>query len=293
MTTTDKLGVVSRRSQSDLLNHRGDAQSDLLNHRGDAQSDLLDHRGDAQGDLLNHRGDAQSDLLDHRGEAQGDLLNHRGDDWLVRVSARFGLAFTICQLGVMVMMAIFVLPHGGSPTDPALERGHHVLDAANLYRAGNYVFMLAGTLLLGFMGAVYVKLRKADGTGVLATVAVGAGTLLTMIWPYAGVLHDVALDTAADGTDLRILGGWDAVAPYSLAFSAMPRVFLIGAIVLGLRLLGTAPWLQRTGIVLLPLTLVGTATLVGGAFFPLLALSTLGYELWIGALAWHWLRTSR
>lgn len=214
-------------------------------------------------------------------------------DGLLRISARFGMAFTICQLGVMVSMAVFVLPHGGSPNDPALERGHHVLDAEDLYRAGNYAFMLAGSLLLGFLGAVHLKLRRADGTGVLATIAVAAGTLLTLIWPYAGVLHDVALDTAADGTDLRILGGWDAVAPYSLAFSAMPRVFFIGAIVLGLRMLGTAPWLQRVGVVLLPLTLLGTATLVAGAFFPLLALSTLGYELWVGAVAWHWLRSSR
>ena len=214
-------------------------------------------------------------------------------DGLLRISARFGVAFTICQLGVMVCMAVFVLPHGGSPNDPALERGHDVLDAQDLYRAGNYAFMLAGSLLLGFLGAVHLKLRRADGTGVLATIAVAAGTLLTLIWPYAGVLHDVALDTAADGTDLRILGGWDAVAPYSLAFSAMPRVFFIGAIVLGLRMLGTAPWLQRVGVVLLPLTLLGTATLVAGAFFPLLALSTLGYELWVGAVAWHWLRSSR
>ncbi len=215
------------------------------------------------------------------------------ENWLVRLSARFGLAFTICQLSVMVLMAIVVLPHGGSPNDPALERGHHVLDAENLYRAGNYVFMIAGMLLLGFMGAVHLKLRKADGTGVLATVAVAAGTLLSLVWPYAGVLHDVALDTAADGTDLRILGGWDAVAPYSLAFSALPRLFFIGAMVLGLRMLGTSPWLQRTGLVLLPITLLGTATLVAGAFFPLLALSTLGYEVWVGAVALHWLRSSR
>jgi hypothetical protein len=124
-------------------------------------------------------------------------------------------------------------------------------------------------------------------------VAVAAGTLLALIWPLAGVLHDVALDTAADGADLRILGGWDAVAPYSLAFSALPRLFFIGAIVLGLRMAGSAPWLQRIGVVLLPLSLLGSATLVAGAMFPLLALSTLGYELWVGAVAWHWLRTSR
>jgi hypothetical protein len=215
------------------------------------------------------------------------------DGMLGRISARFGLAFTACQLTVMVCMAIFVLPHGGSPNDPALERGQHVLDAEQLYRFGNYAFALAGMLLLGFLGVVHLRLRRADGTGVLATVALAAGTLLAVVWPFAAVLHDVALDTAADGTDLRILGGWDAVAPYSLAFSALPRLFFIGAIVLGLRMTASARWLQRIGVVLLPLSLVGSATLVAGAFFPLLALSTLGYELWVGAVAWHWLRSTR
>ena len=107
------------------------------------------------------------------------------------------------------------------------------------------------------------------------------------------MLHDIALDSAVDGADLRLLAAWDAVAPYSLAFSVLPRLFFIGAIVLGLRMTGTAPWLQRLGLVLLPLSLVGSATLVAGAVFPVLALSTLGYELWIGAVAWHWLKTSR
>jgi len=231
--------------------------------------------------------------LDHPVTVASDEAPSYDVDRLTRISARFGIAFTLCQLSVMVCMAVFVLPHGGSPSDPALERGHNVLDAEDLYRWGNYAFIVAGSLLLGFLGAVHVKLRRADRSGLLATVAVAAGTLLTLIWPYAGVLHDVALDTAADGTDLRILGGWDAVAPYSLAFSSLPRLFLIGAIVLGLRLTGSAPWLQRLGVVLLPLSLLGSATLVAGTFFPLLALSTLGYELWIGAVAWHWLRSSR
>jgi len=38
------------------------------------------------------------------------------------------------------------------------------------------------------------------------------------------------------------------------------------------------------------LSAVGTATVVTGAMFPLLALGTLGFELWVGALAVHWLR---
>src|SRR5262245_9528214 len=224
--------------------------------------------------------------------ASADKDTRIGRD-LTRLSARFGLAFTICQLAVMVVMATVVLPHGGSPSDPALPRGQHVFDAENFYRWRNFVFMLAGTLLLGFLGAVYSQLRRVDASGVLATVAVAAGTLLTLIWPMGAMLHDVALEVASAGTDLRILTGWDSVAPYSLAFSVMPRVFFIGAIVLGLRMSGTAPWLQRTGLILLPLSLVGAATLVTGAVFPLLALSTLGYEIWVLAVAWHWLRATR
>ena len=211
----------------------------------------------------------------------------------VRVSTRFGVAFAVCQLLVMVAMAVFVLPHGGSPSDPALERGESVGAAADIYRIGNFVFMAAGSLLLGFLGAVHVRLRRADRTGTLATVAVASGTLLAVIWPMAGMLHDVALETAAAGTDPAILAGWDAVAPYSLAFSVFARIFFVGAIALALKAAGTAPWLVRAAGVIVVLSLVGGATLISGVLFPLLALSTLAYEVWVGALAWHWLRRDR
>jgi hypothetical protein len=212
---------------------------------------------------------------------------------LTRMSARFGLAFTACQLLVMIAMAVLVLPNVGAPGDPAAERGQAILDVETAYRVSNYAFMVAGTLLLGFLGVVHVRLRRVDPSGVLSTVAVAAGTMLALVWPLAGVLHDVAIGAAAEGTDVRLLAGWDAIAPYSLAFSVLPRLFFVGAIVLGLRAAGSAPWLQRTGLVLLPLGLVGSATLLTDALFPLLALSTLGYELWVGAVAWHWLRSER
>jgi hypothetical protein len=232
---------------------------------------------------------ATTDPSTHRKPTAAPVQPAGGVD-VTRISTRFGLAFSLCQISVMIAMAIFVLPHGGSPDDPALERGQNVLDAIDLYRAGNYVFLLAGILLLGFMGAVQARLRRVDTSGVLASVAVGAGTLLAFVWPFAAVLHDVALDAGKDGADLRLLGAWDAVAPYSLAFSALLRLFLVGALVIGLRAAGTNPWLQRTGIVILVLSLIGSATLVAGAVFPVLALSTLMYEVWIGVLAWQWLR---
>jgi len=207
-----------------------------------------------------------------------------------RISTRFGLAFPVCQIVVMIAMALFVLPNSGSPQAPALERGARMLDGYTAYKVGNFVFMIAGMLLLGFLGAVQLRLRRADGTGVLATVGVAAGTLLALIWPLAGVLHDVTLEAAASGGDLRTFVGWDAVAPFSLAFSVLPRVFFLGAIVLGLRAQDSAPWLRRTGVALIPVSLVGSATLVVGELFPVLALSTLAFEVWVGALAWHWLR---
>jgi hypothetical protein len=212
---------------------------------------------------------------------------------LGRISTWFGVAFTACQVAVMIGMAAFVLPNRGGPDTPPLEWGQRVLHAADRYTAGNYVFMISGMLLLGFLGAVQFRLRRVDSTGILATVAVAAGALLALIWPLAGVLHDVALDVGRTGADPRLLGAWDSIAPYSLAFSVLPRLFFVGALALGLRAAGSAPWLQRTAVVVLVLSLVGSATVVAGAVFPVLALSTLGYELWVGALAIHWLRDRR
>jgi hypothetical protein len=209
---------------------------------------------------------------------------------LPRVGTWFGLAFAVCQLLVMVATAVFVLPRGGSPSDPALDRGLSIDAAATTYRVANFVFMAAGTLLLGFLGVVAARLRRADGSGTLATVAVASGTLLALVWPLAGMLHDVALDTAAAGTDPRILAGWDSIAPYSLAFSVFARVFFVGSVALGLRAEGRTPWLVRAAAVIVALSLLGSATLVVGALFPVLALSTLAYETWVGVLAWRWLR---
>jgi hypothetical protein len=75
--------------------------------------------------------------------------------------------------------------------------------------------------------------------------------------------------------------------------SVFARVFFVGAIAVGWRASGSAPWLVRTAAVVILISLAGSATLVTHALFPLLALSTLGYEIWVGALAWHWLRDGR
>ncbi|WP_448811900.1 hypothetical protein [Agromyces bauzanensis] len=222
-----------------------------------------------------------------------DPLSTLAPSVVERVSTRFGIAFVLAQLATLVLMGAVVLPSGGAMDDPAVERGQAVLAAADLYRAGNYVFMLSGVLLLGFLGAIHARMRRVDASGVLGTIAVAAGTLLVVIWPLAAVLHDVSLETARLGTDPRILAGWDAVAPYSLAFSALPRLFLMGCLVIALRAAGRNPWLVRVGIVIMAISLVGSATTVFGALFPVLALGSLAFEVWLGVVAWRWLRELR
>ncbi len=210
----------------------------------------------------------------------------------VRVSTWFGVVFAVSQVAVLVAFNVLVLPLVGSMSDPVVERGEAILEHADAYRVANYALMVAGLLLLGFLGAVQARLRRVDPAGVLATVAVAAGALVALIWPMGGMLHDVALEAAASGSDVRILVGWDAVAPFSLSLSILPRLFFVGAVLLGLRAAGAGRWLQRTGALVLVLSLVGSATLVVGALFPLLLLSTVAFQIWVGAVAWHWLRRS-
>ncbi|WP_433622906.1 hypothetical protein [Nocardia sp. CA-120079] len=52
-----------------------------------------------------------------------------------------------------------------------------------------------------------------------------------------------------------------------------------------------ARWLRRGGTAVLPLSLAGSATLVHSALLPVLAVSTLAFQLWVGAVAWHWLHS--
>jgi hypothetical protein len=215
-----------------------------------------------------------------------------GGPGVVRVSARFGVVFAVLQLVVMVAFSTMILPRGGSPTDPVLERGAHILGARDLYVAGNYALALSCLLLLGFLGVVSLRLRSADTTGVLATVAVAAGTLVAVIWPLAAVIHSVFLGIADAGADIRILAGADAIAPFCLALTALARCFFVAAIVLALRATGEHVVLRRTGVAVVVLSLLGSATMVVGEAFPALALSSLGFEVWVGVLAWRWLRTA-
>jgi hypothetical protein len=107
-----------------------------------------------------------------------------------------------------------------------------------------------------------------------------------MIWPLAAILSDIGIDIALAGGDAATVASLDAIAPYSLALSALPRMVLLLTVSAALLYHELAPrWIGWLGVAAGLLSLAGTATLVVSALFPLLALSTLFFELWIIVLS--------
>jgi hypothetical protein len=209
---------------------------------------------------------------------------------LERTSARCGLGYAAGQLVMTVVFGVLVLPAAGPPDAGPLEKGKALLEHADLFTVGNYLLVLPSLLLVGFLGVVAARLRGADPSGTLAAVALAAGTLVALLWPLGAVLHDLALDTATAGVDVRVAAAWDAVGPYTLALSALFRTAFVVAVTVGL--VGACS-LRRSGWAVAALSLLGSATLIADGAFAVLAVSTLAFDGWVAAVAWRWSRAPR
>lgn len=208
-----------------------------------------------------------------------------------RAALASGVAYAALQIAAMLLFGALILPAGGPPDLPAAEKAARVLAHADTYRLGNFLMLLPVPFLIVFLGGLFAALRRAEGGPVLGIAAVAGGALVALVWPLAAVLHDVALEAARLGADPAVLAGFDAIAPYSLALSAVPRAVLVLAVAAAVRWHGLAPRALGTlGLIVALLGLVGTATLVNAALFPVLALSTLLFEVWMAALCLHLLR---
>ena len=136
--------------------------------------------------------------------------------------------------------------------DPSVW-GTHVLEAADAYRIGNRTSSWwPACCCSASLGAVHVRLRRADATRAPQSHrGTHAGALLALVWPTPRS-SCTRRRPLARGRQRARTCAWPAGTQsrhYSLAFSALPRVFFfVMAIVLALRLVGDSPWLQRTGI---------------------------------------------
>jgi hypothetical protein len=212
-----------------------------------------------------------------------------------RTALAGGIAFGALQLLAMVGFGVFILPKLGPVGAPAVERAAAYAEHGDLLRLGNYLLVLPTALFLLCLGGLHGVLRRAEGgSGAFTVAGLLAATAMAMLWPLAAIVSDVGIDIAQAGGDVVTVAALDAIAPYSLALSAVPRtVFLLTVSVVLISSRVVARWIGWLGVGAGVISLLGTGTLVNTSLFPLLGLSTVVFELWIIALCIALMRSSQ
>lgn len=202
---------------------------------------------------------------------------------LTRPALVSGILYSVLQAAVLVYFAVLVFPGLGPVEAPAEQRARAYAELADVLRLGNYLIMLPAPFFLVFLGGAAGALGSATGADrVLSTVTVAAGTIMAMLWPLAAVISDIGVLSALAGGDAATIAAMDAVGPYMLALSALPRAVLLVGLSLTLTdRAGPSRWAAWAGYGLAALSVVGSATLVNDQLFPVLALGTLLFELWV------------
>jgi hypothetical protein len=205
-------------------------------------------------------------------------VNHKH----VRFGLACGAAFAVLQLVVLVVITMSVLSRVPGPTASALERTAAFTEHGDALRLGNYLFLLPVPLLLFFAAAAAEFLFRMKKTGLLLPLLiVASASAMAMLWPLGGAISTIALLIARAGGEAAVVSSLDAIAPYTLALSAVPRSVMIAAISLGIATPpGGRPALARAGFGIALLSFIGAAVLADDRLFPVLALSTLLFLMW-------------
>ncbi len=203
-----------------------------------------------------------------------------------RLGFASGVIFSLLQFGVMGYFITLVFPQMGPPEAVELHLAFY-RNQGEVLRLGNYLLMLPMPFFLLFLGGLFGLLRRMEGSsGPLAVSAITSGTIVAVLWPLSAVLNNVGIDIAQAGGDRATVTALDAIGPYTLALSALPRAVLLVAVSAGLIYGRFKPgWISWAGLALAMITLAGSATLVTRQIFPVLALGTMLFELWIVALS--------
>jgi hypothetical protein len=134
--------------------------------------------------------------------------------------------------------------------------------------------------MLSTLNETFFVMKGGDNT--LATAAVTSRAIVAILWPLSAVLNNLGIDIAQVGGDAATIVALDAIGPYMLALSTLPRAILLAAVSVGLRYGRFIPrWLGWLGLVLAVVSLVGSAAMLVGELFPVLALGTIFFEVWI------------
>lgn len=205
-----------------------------------------------------------------------------------RLALWCGVGFVVVQLAGLGFFTGYVIPQFPAIDAPVTERATFFAGHGSLMLTTNFLLMLAWPLLLLFSGGLYAILRRAEGSGgALAASALSAAIAVAVIisigWTTSNV---IAVTVAQEGGDPATVAAFDALSPYSLALSGLPRaVMLIAASIVLLRSHIGPRWIGWLGVVLSVISVAGAGTLVVVELFPLTALGSLLFDIWVLSLS--------
>jgi hypothetical protein len=198
-----------------------------------------------------------------------------------------GIIYSATMFCGMLYVGAAILPHIPPPGSLPTERAAGYVQVADRLQVGNYLMTFPSMFWLFFLGGLYTVLRRSNGESrSLAVAALAGGIAMAMLWPLGSIMSDIALEIAKGGGDAATVSGLDAIAPFTLALSALPRtVMLVATSIILLQKNLAARWIAWTGFIVAVLSFIGSAMLVWAGLFPLLALSIFLFVLWILVLS--------
>ena len=212
-----------------------------------------------------------------------------------RLALAGGIIFGVLQLAALVFFITVIFSQKPAVGAPVIEQAAYYAQHGDTLALGNYLLVLPAPFFFLFLGGLFGILRRAEGgSGTLSISALGAGIALALIWPLGCIITNIGVTIAREGGDAATVWAIDALAPYSLALSALPRALL--AVVASLLLLQarrTSRPIGWLGLAAAILSVLGSGTLVVGSLFPLLSLGSLLFEVWVVVLSVALLRRPR
>ncbi|WP_128547069.1 hypothetical protein [Larkinella soli] len=190
-----------------------------------------------------------------------------------------GMIYSVVQLLIFLFCAVFILPELGPPDATVAQRFDAYARNGDLLRLGNYLMILPPLFFYLFLGGAYSYFDgRLDSAKSLLFTALLSGAILIIIWPFGMVISLLGVNIAGQGGDHITGAALDAIPPYSLALSTIPRsVFLLCFSLL----LSNHKGLSRAGFVIAGLSLLGSLTLVRGYFLPFSLGSALCFHFWM------------
>src|SRR3954462_15066257 len=140
-----------------------------------------------------------------------------------RLTLGSGIVFGLIQLAALVFAITAIFSHKPPLDAPVIEQAAWYAQHGDTLALGNLLLALSAPFFLLFLGGLFGSLRRAEGgSNVLSIAAHGSGIALAMIWPFGCMLTDLGVTIARKGGDAATVWALDALAPLSLALSALP-----------------------------------------------------------------------